>query len=188
MANSCFTTYKITGSENAVETLYKNIVAFNEHYLPLCKLATSFGINYKELNIGVRGNIINHSKDEDNVITIEVESAWTGCHELFFEINKKLEMELSISYREEESGCEVFYIHDEGDFFPERFVVDCCGDEWEEEGYEYFNTIEEVIDSWCKSMNYDRGDKSIEEMKDIIYDYEYEDENSYFNIYEFELE
>jgi hypothetical protein len=40
---------------------------------------------------------------------------------LFFEeVNKELGNKLSISWREIEPGCGIFYVHDESDFFPKE--------------------------------------------------------------------
>lgn len=51
---------------------------------------------------------------------------------IFEEVNKTLTGELSISWREIEPGCELFYVHDENDFFPEECYVTACGEKFED--------------------------------------------------------
>ena len=54
---------------------------------------------------------------------VDTESAWSSCDLFFEEVNKALGNELSISWREIEPGCDIFYTHDENDFFPEECYV-----------------------------------------------------------------
>ena len=77
------------------------------------------------------------------IISFETETAWDACNELFFEINRILNDELSISYRCCESGCDLFYTHDEGDFFPEECCVSSYGEPFEDACEDVFDTIED---------------------------------------------
>ena len=47
-------------------------------------------------------------------------------------MNKALGDELSISWREVEPGCDIFYTHDENDFFPEECYVTAYGELFED--------------------------------------------------------
>lgn len=87
-------------------------------------LAEHYGIDYEKRQISVRGHIYyadmaDGGEKEDSLLTIETETARSGCHAFFHAINRKLKGGLSISYRETESGCGIYYVHDEGGFFTE---------------------------------------------------------------------
>ena len=57
-------------------------------------------------------------EDDYALLSFDTESAWSSCDLFFEEVNKALGDELSISWREVEPGCDIFYTHDENDFFP----------------------------------------------------------------------
>ena len=129
MANLATTTYKVTGTREAVNNLWTTFqdMEVDSKDIRLFKLAEHYGIDYEKKQISVRGHIYwaEYEEDEENdyfLLSFETETAWDACNELFFEINRILNDELSISYRCCESGCDLFYTHDEGDFFPEE----CC--------------------------------------------------------------
>ena len=194
MANTCFTIYKITGINGQNEAYNKLVSALaelkGERFPWLGTLATELGLDWEKMRLPVRGNII-HWEDEDspwhygNILTLEVESAWTPCIELFDSINEHLGGELSISWRAEEPGCDLYWKHDEGGFFDEDvFCVDADGDVFESF---YAPDLQDVIDAWCSVMKYDCADKSDNEMREIIENWEYENEDIYFNIHEFEI-
>ncbi len=192
MANICDTTYKITGSHDVVNGLFKVLQQLDKQKrsnIRLCELAAIYGIDYENESISVRGEIYHFDMDENNdVLTIDVESAWTGCHVLFRSIKTKLSDELSISYREIECGCGIYCVHDEYDFFPARCLVSANGEPFEDCMEDPYDTVSDAIDYWCESMDIARNGRSDEEMMAIINDYEYEDEDTYFYINEFEFE
>ena len=82
--------------------------------------------------------------------------------------------QLSISYRVCECGCEVYYVHDECDFFPEEVAVSSSGEPFE--------------DAWCEKMNIKQGERTDEEMMNFINEYEYDDDDTYFYIRQFTFE
>ncbi len=192
MANICDTTYKITGSHDVVNGLFKVLQQLDKQKrsdIRLCELATHYGIDYEKECISVRGEIYHFDMDENNdVLTIDVESAWTGCHELFRSINTKLSDELSISYREIECGCGIYCVHDENNFFPAQCLVSANGRPFEDCIEDSYDTVSDAIDYWCESMDIARNGRSDEAMLALINDYEYEDEDTYFYINEFEFE
>ena len=191
MANICTTEYKITGTENAVKNLWDAISLFNpnDSNIYLHKLAEHYGIDYEKKGISVRGHIYFAKYDEEsNVISMDTESDWSACDELFDEINHALDDELSISYREMECGCDIFYVKDEGSFFTEECCVDSQGEPFDGVCYEIYATTEEAIEEWCKQMGIERGDRSTEAMVDYINDYEYEDDDTYYYIHPFTFE
>ena len=120
MANTCTTTYKVTGSRKAVNDLWNVLqkMEVNSKNVWLYQLAEQYGIDYEKKGISIRGHIYwaDFEADEGNdnyLLSFETESAWCACTELFEEINHTLHDELSISYRETECGCDIYYVHDE---------------------------------------------------------------------------
>ncbi|MCF2553555.1 hypothetical protein, partial [Bacteroides caecigallinarum] len=119
----------------------------------LFKLAEHYGIDYEKKQISVRGHIYwaEYEEDEENdyfLLSFETETAWDACNELFFEINRILGDELSISYRCYECGCDLFYTHYEGDFFPEECCVSSYGEPFEDACEDVFDTIGDAIAEW----------------------------------------
>ena len=188
MANTCFTTYVITGKEENSEA-YKKLSEFiwskEVGDMWLGELAEHYEIDYKWLDISIRGWIV-YCSEKDGVLTLEVESAWSPNEELFLEINKKLGGQLSISWKAEESGSDIFWIHDEGGYFPERYFVDCDG--WKDCESDYFETAKEVVDYWCKLTGEKRDGKTDKEMLDVIEDWEYENDDMFFVVHEFDVD
>ena len=127
MSNICDTQYKVRGSRKALSDLWNTLqmMEVNSKDVYLYKLAEHYSIDYEHSCISVRGHIY-WAEFEDNkdggLLSFDTESAWSACDLFFDELNKVLGNELSISYREIECGCEIFYVHDVGGFFPEE----CC--------------------------------------------------------------
>lgn len=192
MANNCDTTYKIVGSKIAVDNLWHTLSETfegNGHDISLYKLAEHYGIDYEKRCISVRGHIYYIERDCQDVITICTDTAWTGCHDLFYAINKVLDYELSISYMELEPGMEIFCIHDEDNFFGEECILYADGELFDYQYEELFNTIDDAINFWCERMGKER-DMSLSQKQylDMINKYEYDDADTYFNLYTFTYE
>lgn len=139
MANLATTTYKVTGIREAVNNLWTTLqnMEVDSKDIWLFKLAEHYGIDYEKKQISVRGHIYwaEYEEEEENdyyLLSFDTETAWDACNELFLEINRILGDELSISYRCCESGCDLFYTHDEGDFFPEECCVSSYGEPFED--------------------------------------------------------
>ena len=106
MANLASTLYRIDGTRKAVKSLWKTLQSLevNKKDIWLDDLAQHYGIDYEAKHISVRGHIYWAEYTEDKAedfyhISIETETAWDACNELFEEINHCLDDELSISYR-----------------------------------------------------------------------------------------
>lgn len=190
MANICDCTYKITGRNEAIMNLYNAIKENDDKQsnVYLYKLAEYYGVDYEKKKISVRGSIYFYELDESNnheypVLTIKTETAWTACTLLFNSINHKLNNELSISYREIEVGCCVFYTHDEGEWFPEQVIVSSSGEPFDDVCEDAYMTFDDAIDEWCDKMKFKRDGRSTDEMLELIDEYEYDDMDTYFNIY-----
>lgn len=189
MANRCFTTYKITGYKPALESLVRALeeIKPNNYDIYLSDLAKHYNIDYEKECISVRG-WIDYWQYDENVLTIDTDTAWNGCHNLFYAINRELNDKLSISYREEESGNDIFYIHDEEEFFPEECMIDY---DISKDGRNYsdvdYTSISKAIGLWCSLIGEEQGERTDEEMLDYIFQYEHET-SDYFNINVFERE
>ena len=191
MANRCYTTYKVTGSRENVTKLWEHIRAFDENKKKvwLCDLADAFCIDWEKKGISVAGWIEwAEYEEEANLLSFETDTKWNACEILFEQINKCFDDNLSISYREIECGCEIFYVHDEGCYFPEEACVSSGGGPFEEACEDVYATVDDAINEWCKKMNFDRGEKSEEEMLALIKEFVYEDECTYFYINKFIFE
>ena len=132
MANQATTTYKVTGTRKAVNNLWNTFQSMevNNKNIWLSDLAKHYGIDYEAKQICVRGHIYwaEYEEGEDVcLLSFETETAWDACNDIFFEIDRLLGGELSISYRCCECGCEVYYTHDEGNYFPEECCVSASG-------------------------------------------------------------
>lgn len=193
MANQATTTYKVTGTRKAVSDLWNTLqkMNVNNKNIWLDELAKYYGIDYEAKHISVRGHIYwaEYEEDEDHVLlSFETETAWDACNELFEEINHLLWDELEISYRVCECGCEVYYVHDEGNYFPEEACVSSYGEPFEDACDDVYDTIADAIKEWCSKMNIEQGERTDEEMMDFINEYDYEDDETYFYIRTFTFE
>lgn len=195
MANQATTTYKVTGTRKAVSDLWNTLQSMNVNTknIWLDDLAKFYGIDYEAKHISVRGHIYwaEYEEEEENdkfLLSLSTESAWDACNDLFEEINHLLWDELSISYRVCECGCEVYYVHDEGNYFPEEACVSSYGEPFEDACDDVYETIADAIKEWCSKMNIEQGERTDEEMMDFINEYDYEDEETYFYIRTFTFE
>ena len=195
MANIATSTYKVTGTRKAVNDLWNTLqkMEVNSKNVWLYQLAEHYGIDYEARQISVRGYIYWAEYEEDPtndyyLLSFETESAWDANVELFEAINQVLDDELSISYRVCECGCEVYYVHDEGDFFPEEVAVSSSGEPFEDACDDIYTTLKDAINEWCEKMNIEQGERTDEEMMDFINEYEYDNDDTYFYIRQFTFE
>ena len=190
MANICDTQYKVMGERKAVADLWNTLqtMEVNTKNVYLYKLAEHYGIDYEKMGISVRGYIYWAEFEADDdicLLSFDTESAWSACEEFFDELNKVLGGELSISYREIECGCDIFYVHDEQGFFPEECCVGSSGEPFEDACEDIFDTCQDAIAKWCEKMAISQGDRTDDEMVDFINGYEYENEDTYYYINKF---
>jgi hypothetical protein len=195
MANTCTTTYKVTGTRKAVNDLWTVLqkMEVNSKNVWLHQLAEYYGIDYEKKGISARGHIYWAEFEADEVndyylLSFETESAWSACDELFDEINHVLWDELSISYREIECGCGIYFVHDEGEYFTEECCVSSCGEPFEDACDDVYGKIADAIKEWCSKTGIEQGERSQDEMVDFINEYEYDDPDTYFYINPFTFE
>ena len=194
MANQATSTYRISGTRKAVSDLWNTlqIMNVNTKNIWLDELAKFYGINYETKHISVRGHIYwaEYEEDEENdtyLLSLETETAWDRS-EIFEEINHLLWDELSISARVCECGCEVYYVHNEGNYFPEECCVSSSGEPFEDACDDVYESVSDAIKEWCDKMGIEQGERTDEEMMDFINEYEYDNDETYFYIRTFVFE
>lgn len=192
MANTCDTSYKVIGSPKAVKKLWNTLqeMEVNSKNVYLYELAERYGIDYEKKGISVRGFIYwaefeEKESDDYCLLSFDTETAWSACDLFFDELNKALGGELSISYREIEPGCDIYFVHDECGWFPEECCVSSSGEPFEESCGDVFSTVKDAINEWCTKMNIEQGERTDAEMLEYISEYEYDDLDTYFYINEF---
>ena len=192
MANTCDTSYKVIGSPKAVKKLWNTLqeMEVNSKNIYLYELAERYGIDYKKKGISVRGFIYwaefeEKESDDYCLLSFDTETAWSACDLFFDELNKALGGELSISYREIEPGCDIYFVHDECGWFPEECCVSSSGEPFEESCSDVFSTVKDAINEWCTKMNIEQGERTDAEMLEYISEYDYDDLDTYFYINEF---
>ena len=193
MANQATTPYKVTGTRKAVSDLWVALQGMNVNTknVSLDALANYYGLHYDGNHISVRGHIYWAELEEDDdhvLLSFETETAWNACNELFEEINHLLWDELSISYRVCECGCEVYYVHDEGSYFPEECCVSSYGTPFDDACDDVYATVADAIKEWSSKTGIQQGERTDEQMMDFINEYEYEDSDVYFYIKTFTFE
>lgn len=192
MANTCDTSYKVIGSPKAVKKLWNTLqeMEVNSKNVYLYELAERYGIDYEMKGISVRGFIYwaefeEKESDDYCLLSFDTETAWSACDLFFDELNKALGGELSISYREIEPGCDIYFVHDECGWFPEECCVSSSGEPFEESCSDVFSTVKDAINEWCTKMNIEQGERTDAEMLEYISEYDYDDLDTYFYINEF---
>ena len=192
MANTCDTSYKVIGSPKEVKKLWNTLLEMevNSKNVYLYELAERYGIDYEKKGISVRGFIYwaefeENESDDYCLLSFDTETAWSACDLFFDELNKALGGELSISYREIEPGCDIYFVHDECGWFPEECCVSSSGEPFEESCSDVFSTVKDAINEWCTKMNIEQGERTDAEMLEYISEYDYDDLDTYFYINEF---
>jgi hypothetical protein len=192
MANTCDTSYKVIGSPKVVKKLWNTLqeMEVKSKNVYLYELAERYGIDYKKKGISVRGFIYwaefeEKESDDYCLLSFDTETAWSACDLFFDELNKALGGELSISYREIEPGCDIYFVHDECGWFPEECCVSSSGEPFEESCGDVFSTVKDAINEWCTKMNIEQGERTDAEMLEYISEYDYDDLDTYFYINEF---
>jgi hypothetical protein len=195
MANIATTTYKITGPNKDLNKLWDTLtkLGINQQPVYLDTLGDEYKIEYCRLHLHVRGSIrwgVRFDVPGEDSITLETESAWDACNDFFEYMNLFVfDDSLKISYRVCECGNGIYYVHDEGYWFPEECCVSCSDEPFDGKIDEPFNTFESAIRYWldCMNLSWPVG-KTTEEMLDYIKNYDYKNDDVYFYINQFTFE
>ena len=150
MPNWCFTTYKCVGDVKEILDLNNKLMELDNMKEPL--LPNGFGnlwlgclvkiLGGDAEKVYCRGDITEFSyNEEDDVLTIDTQTAWNEMEEVRFFL-KKVYPSLEIYYYEEEPGCEIYQTNDRhGRFFPQRFILD----DLDGEGPEYYDNTDSLL-------------------------------------------
>lgn len=153
MSNTCFATYKVTGSKESVTKLHSTIkeldekekaLVDNDWYNPNLWLGCLVkALGGEPDNVNCRGYITSYKLDQD-VLTLTTETAWVEMAETRHFLESCFPS-MKIYFIEEEYGEEIFRTNDiDGRFFKDRYYLDAS------EGSSYFETLAEVAEyvSW----------------------------------------
>ena len=158
MPNWSFNTYKCVGDIKEILDLNNKLMELDNMKEPLepngfgnlwlgCLVKILGGDAEK---VYCRGDITEFSyNEEDDVLTIDTQTAWNEMEEVRFFL-KKVYPSLEIYYYEEEPGCEIYQTNDRhGRFFPQRFILD----DLDGEGPEYYEDIDSLLEAASEAMN-----------------------------------
>ncbi len=186
MANLCDTTYQIIGNEVSIKKLH-------DYLSDMAKGSVLGRISMFDIyeNLGFkkdyyrRGMIYDVTKCNDNHLSIHTETAWDGCHELIKAMVATFDDGLDVAYIEVENGMCIYNVHNTDSYdFDAKYYVNAWDDEQGGCCDDYYPSLPPVIESFCEMFDYDRGDRTDEEMLKVIKDYKFED-GSYFYVNEF---
>lgn len=189
MANTYFTTYKVTGKPKDVKHLHRILQRMENRKTPIqpngwypqnmwlgCLVKALKGDPEK---VYCRGTITFYSLDDD-VLTISTETAWSEMSETRHFIESCFP-DMKIYYIEEECGCEIYNTNDsEGLFFKDRYYLDGYDDS------EYFESIEEAAKYVMKIVGHEVKhdfqaiDKALEK-------YQEDNEDAWYSFHEFDI-
>lgn len=189
MPNWCDTSYKCVGEPKEVKSLHKVLKYIDKRKTSILKngfgkwwlgnLVTKLGGDWEKYRC--RGEITDYSLD-GNILTINQSTAWCEQEGVRQIIEEKFPS-IKVYYREQETGCGVFYTNDaSGEYFPERFFLD-TGEDWE-----YFENIQEAAQYVSGIIGREvRPEKNAIEEALGEYMEEQEDEDIWYSFHEFEV-
>ena len=149
MPNWAYTSYRIVGKKEEVQDLYSKIQQLQNMEEPLepngfgnlwlgC-LVTILGGDWNK--IYCRGHIIDYSLDDDSIMSIDTESAWSEMQEVRQFIQQNYPS-LEIFYYEEEPGWGIYQTNDHDKrFFSFRYILD----DLEGDGPEYYDDTDSLL-------------------------------------------
>ena len=190
MPNWCDTTYKCVGDLKEVRSLYKTIKSNDKRKtsrikngfgtLWLGNIIDALGEDWEKLRC--RGSIYYYELD-GNVLTICQNTAWCE-QEGFRECIEKKFPSIKVYYREEEPGCDVFFTNDDtGEYFPERYFLDCY------EEPQYWRTKEEAA-KWVEELVGHLVEATFTAIQDALDQYVEKQENPddyFYSFHEFQV-
>ena len=164
MANICFNIMKIIGEEIRLTELKASLDKCLENNICSFRNVASILKVVIPDDVSCRGEITYVDEVENDVLTLQTETAWGTMDEYWDTVTEQLE--LKYASLSEESGMGVYVIHNdpEGKYFPENYVIDI----WEEHqdlnsDYFYFETEEEM----CEFMQEKISDQDFKSFEDV---------------------
>ena len=170
MPNWCDTQYKIIGKKEEVQDLYSKIQQLQNMEEPLesngfgnlwlgC-LVTILGGDWEK--VYCRGKIIDFSLDDDSIMSIDTENAWSEMQEVR-QFIQQIYPSLEILYYEEEPGWGIYQTNDHDKrFFSFRYILDDLeGDE-----PEYYDDIDSLLKA--ASEIFGKELKIMADLEDIV--------------------
>ena len=191
MPNWATTTYKVVGNPKEVRKLYDVIDANCKKKEPRVKngfgplwlgcIIDELGEDWEQYRC--RGEITFYDlNDKENLLTIYQNTAWCE-QEGFRQCIEKVFPSIKVYFREEESGCDVFYTNDaKGKYFPDRYFLDSYDEPL------YFETIGEAAECVEEIVGHpvEATIKAIDEALDEYME-EHEDEDVFYSFHEFKV-
>ena len=118
---------------------------------------------------------------------VDTETAWAPHMEVFYRlIGEKYDNAIRMVYQSEECGCGIYINTDkEGKYFPERYMVDCR--HFGEFHKEYFDSLEKAVE-WIQGEYDDFGYELFDTVEDVerkVQDVSGWDEDGFFSFHEF---
>jgi hypothetical protein len=185
MANIAFINYAITGPSHILDTIKAacsnsyNSVSTESNTSQTCKI---LGINKDTVNkSSLRENFTDEPEIIGNTLYISSEAAWNISD--FKDLLKRKFPEITIYWKEEECGNEVYCKNDGGGmFFPENYLIEACVD-GNETHSEYFEYLDDGI-SWL----HDLTDGLVTSKEDVDwYNKNYCNNDGFISIHEFDI-
>ncbi len=185
MPNWCDTTYRCVGDKKEIEAL-KKVLDANNHR-KTSRVKNGFGtmwigniinqLGYDWNKYRCRGEITDYQMDDDALVIYQ-NTAWCE-QEGFREVIKKKFPSISVYYREEEPGCEVFSTNS-FEAFPDRYFLDSYEDP------RYFESLSEAT-KYVSDMVGHEVEESVSAIEEALDTYveEHENEDLWFSFHEF---
>ena len=170
MANWCSTSYRIVGKSEEIADLYSKIQQLQNMEKPLVEnsfgnlwlgcLITILGGDWKK--VYCRGHIIDFDLDENNVLSVYTETAWSEMEQVRHFI-QQVYTSLKIYYYEEEPGMTIYQTNDkEGRFFTLRYILD----DLDGDGPEYYDGLDSLLKAASEAFGKEL--KTMEELEESV--------------------
>lgn len=174
MANTCFTSYAVTGPEAGLKRLMRDLKdrsgvppegpppEWVGHFLRRTG-------HDPEKELDRFGEIVGYTVrlGEDGILWFDIESGWSRC-ECLEEILRK-EYGVEVWFLEEELGCDVFCTNDAARrFFPQFIAID----DMDGEGLDYYDEADaraKLRELFGDSSGIDYDNDSLEELADAVF-------------------
>lgn len=192
MSNTCFATYKVTGSKESVTKLHSTIkeldekekaLVDNDWYNPNLWLGCLVkALGGEPDNVNCRGYITSYKLDQD-VLTLTTETAWVEMAETRHFLESCFPS-MKIYFIEEEYGEEIFRTNDiDGRFFKDRYYLDAS------EGSSYFETLVEAAEYISVIVGH-KVEPILKDVEDAVANYvksAEDDDDMYMTFHEFKI-